>query len=108
MTSYQLRTQHSQPADPVPTVLLDWFAGGASTVQYHGSLRSRLAVPAAALDLLNVAAAVFCVDRLDERPGTWTRTVRLELPVRQLDLWQAVSADFTEAISFLSGDNWQL
>ena len=31
-----------------------------------------------------------------------------ELPVRQLDLWSAVSTDFTGAVSFLSGDNWQL
>lgn len=108
MTSYQLRTQRSQPADPMPTVLLDWFASGQSTIQYRGSLRSRLAVPAAALDLLNVAAAVFCVDRLEERPGTWTRTSHLKLPVRQLDLWQGVSADLTDAVSFLSGDNWQL
>ena len=109
MTSYQLRTQRSQPAESVPTVLLDWFSSGdGSTIQYHGSLRSRLAVPAAGLDLLAVAAAVFCVDRLEERPGTWTRTVRLKLPVRQLGQWQAVSADLTEAISFLSGDNWHL
>jgi 7-cyano-7-deazaguanine synthase in queuosine biosynthesis len=108
MSSYQLRTERSQPADPAPVVLLDWFGGGGSTVQYHGSLRSRLAVPAAALDLLNVAAAVFCVDRLEERPGTWTRTVSLKLPVRQPGLWHAGSGDFTEAVSFLSGDTWHL
>ncbi len=109
MTSYQLRTERSQPADPAPTVLLDWFGNaGGSTIQYRGSLRSRLAVPAAALDLLNVASAVYCVDRLEERPGTWTRTIHLKLPVRQLDPWSAVSTDFTGAVSFLSGDNWQL
>jgi 7-cyano-7-deazaguanine synthase in queuosine biosynthesis len=109
MTSYQLRTERSQPADPAPTVLLDWFGNaGGSTIQYLGSLRSRLAVPAAALDLLNVAAAVFCVDRLEKRPGTWTRTIHLKLPVRQLALWNAVSSDFAGAVSFLSGDKWQL
>ena len=107
MTSYQLRTQRSQTADPVPTVLLDWFESG-STLQYRGSLRSQLAVPAAALDLLNVGAAVYCVDRLEERPATWTRSIHLKLPVRQPDLWNAVSEDFTDAVSFLSGDNWRL
>ncbi len=107
MTSYQLRTERSQPADPTPTVLLDWFGSG-STVQYRGSLRSRLQIPAAALDLLNVAAAVYCVDRLEERQGTWTRSIHLKLPVRQVGLWNTVSADFTKGVSYLSGDNWQL
>src|ERR1017187_7716726 len=109
MTSYELRTQRSQPAEPAPIVLLDWFGNAdGSTIQYRGSLRSRLAVPAAALDLLNIAAAVYCVDRIEERPGTWTRTVHLKLPVQQLDLWNAVSADFADAVSFLSGDNWHM
>ena len=39
MTSYQLRTERGQAADPPPTVLLDWFGSG-STIQYRGSLRS--------------------------------------------------------------------
>lgn len=109
MTSYQLRTQSSQPAARQPAVLLDWFDDAdGSTIQYRGSLRSRLAVPAAASDLLKVAAAVYCVDRLEERPGTWTRSIHLQLPVRQMGQWSVVSAEFTDAVSFLSGDNWYL
>lgn len=107
MTAYQLRTQRTQRADPRPTVLLDWFGSG-STIRYSGSLRSQLAVPPPALDLLNVAAAIFCVDRLEERPGTWTRSIELKLAVRELELWDAVRKDFADAVSFLSGDRWEL
>jgi 7-cyano-7-deazaguanine synthase in queuosine biosynthesis len=107
MTAYQLRTGRDQTADPRPAVLLDWFGSG-STIQYHGSLRSRLMVTVPTLDLLNVAAAIFCVDRLEARPGTWTRSVQLKLPVRQPALWEAVREDFAAAVSFLSGDRWEL
>ena len=110
MTSYQLRTQASQIAAESPTILLDWFDSGRrrSTIQYHGALRSRLAVPAAALDLLKVAAAAYCADRLTERPGTWTRSIDLDIPVREFAAWSAVRDLFVEAVSFLSGDRWQL
>jgi 7-cyano-7-deazaguanine synthase in queuosine biosynthesis len=110
MTSYQLRTQPRQAAAAAPTALLDWFDGSPrhSTIQYRGSLRSRLAIPAAGLDLLKVAAAVYCADRLAERPGTWTRSIQLSVPVREPELWGAVRDQLVEAISFLSGDYWQL
>ena len=106
MTAYQLRTVRGQAAEPRPTVLLDWFGNG-STIQYRGSLRHQLAAPGPALDLLKVAAAIFCVDRLEERPGTWTRAIELKLPVRQFEQWNAARDDFTDAVSFLSGDRWQ-
>jgi 7-cyano-7-deazaguanine synthase in queuosine biosynthesis len=110
VTSYQLRTQPNQAADASPTVLLDWLDSSPhrSTIQYRGSLRSRLVIPAAALDLLKVAAAVYCADRLTERPGTWTRSIEMSIFVRELESWSAVRDQFAEAISFLSGDRWQL
>jgi 7-cyano-7-deazaguanine synthase in queuosine biosynthesis len=110
MTCYQLRTQRSQAVAAAPTVLLDWFdaSHSQSTIQYRGTLRSKLAIPAAALDLLKVAAAVYCADRLTERPGTWTRSIELTAHVREAERWSAVQDQFEETISFLSGDRWQL
>lgn len=110
MTSYQLRTQPHQTPAAAPTDLLDWFdaSHSRSTIQYRGSLRSRLAIPAAALDLLKVAAAVYCADRLTERPGTWTRSIEVSAPVREPDRWDAVRDQLVDTISFLSGDHWQL
>jgi 7-cyano-7-deazaguanine synthase in queuosine biosynthesis len=45
--------------------------------------------------------------RLTERPGTWTRSIDLNVPVREPAVWSAVRDHFAEAISFLSGDRWQ-
>src|SRR2546423_12865548 len=110
MTSYRWRTHPRRAPAAAPTALLDWFdaSHSRSTIQYRGSLRSRLAIPAAALDLLKVAAAVYCADRLTTRPGTWTRSIELNVPVREPELWGAVGDELVEAISFLSGDRWQL
>ena len=89
---------------------MDWFdaSHSQSTIQYRGALRSKLAIPAAALDLLKVAAAVYCADRLTERPGTWTRSIELSAHVREAERWSAVQDQFEETISFLSGDYWRL
>jgi hypothetical protein len=110
MTCYQLRTQPSQAVAAAPAVLLDWFdaSHSQSTIQYRGALRAKLAIPAAALDLLKVAAAVYHADRLTERPGTWTRSIELSAHVREAERWSAVQDQFEETISFLSGDYWRL
>jgi 7-cyano-7-deazaguanine synthase in queuosine biosynthesis len=93
---------------PPPTVLLDWFTDReASTVQVKQSLAWHLAVPAVADDLLKFAAAVYCADRLSVRPGTWTRSIDLRVPVRDVEAWNGVLGDLTEAIAFLSGDRWR-
>jgi 7-cyano-7-deazaguanine synthase in queuosine biosynthesis len=109
VTAYQLRTRRDQrPAAP-STVLLDWFGrGGGSTIQVRSSLRSGLAVSAVAVDLLKAAAAVYCADRLTLRPGTWTRTIELSVPVRDVERWNGTGEALSAAISFLSGDRWQL
>ena len=109
MTAYQLRTRRDQKPAARPTVLLDWFGrGGGSTIQVRSSLRSGLAVPAVAVDLLKAAAAVYCADRLTLRPGTWTRTIELSIPVRDVERWNGTGEALSAAISFLSGDRWQL
>ena len=109
MTGYQLRTQRNQEPKTPPTILLDWFNGsGGSTIQVRSSLRSGLTVPAVAVDLLKAAAAVYCADRLTERPGTWTRNIELSVPVRDVARWNGTRDTLAAAISFLSGDRWQL
>ena len=109
MTTYQLRTRRDQEPKAPPTILLDWFGGsGRSTIQVRSSLRSGLAVPAVAVDLLKAAAAVYCADRLTERPGTWTRDIELSVPVQDVARWNGTRDTLSAAISFLSGDRWQL
>ena len=108
MTAYQLRTRRDQKPEAPPTILLDWFGGDSgSTIQVRSSLRSGLAVPAVAIDLLKAAAAVYCADRLTVRPGTWTRPIKLSVPVRDVERWNGSRKDLSEAVSFLSGERWQ-
>ena len=107
MTAYQLRTRRDQAPDAPPTILLDWFGSRGSTIQVRSSLRSGLAVPAVAVDLLKAAAAVYCADRLTVRPGTWTRDIELRIPVRDVARWNSTHDALSAAISFLSGDRWQ-
>lgn len=109
MTEFLLRTRPDQGAAPRPTVLLDWFdTGGGSTVQARHSLAAGLAPPAVAIDFLRFAAAVYCADRLSERPGTWTRAISLDFPVRGIDTWLSALDDLSAALAFLSGDEWRL
>lgn len=109
MNAFRLRTQPDQPAPNPPTVLLDWFQNGyGSTVQAREEVTSGLTVPDPARDLLGLAAAAYCADRITPRPASWTRQIRLEFPVADRTAWDAVGGHLTEALSFLSGDDWQL
>jgi 7-cyano-7-deazaguanine synthase in queuosine biosynthesis len=107
MTHFQLRTRRNQVALPAPTVLLDW-TGGGSTIQRRHSLTTDLSPPAAAIDFLRFAGAVYCVDKLAARPGTWGRSLSLDIPVRDIERWTAAAPVVAEALSFLSGDQWKL
>lgn len=109
MTDFLLRTRRDQTAPPAPTVLLDWFeSGDGSTIQTNRSLTDHLAPPPVATDFLRFAAAVYCADRLSPRPGTWTRSIALGLPVADIDAWLATTQDLASALGFLSGDEWRL
>lgn len=63
----------------------------------------------AAEDLLAVAIAVYCADRVvmrDEGPDGWTRHIQVDVPVRRPDRWDNDLLE--QAISFLTGDHWRL
>jgi 7-cyano-7-deazaguanine synthase in queuosine biosynthesis len=109
VNAFRLRTDPSQTAPAPPTILLDWFANGfGSTVQVREDLRRRLVVPDPARDLLHLAAAAYCADRLTPRPVGWTREMRLEFPVVDRTAWDDVGERLAGGLSFLSGDDWQL
>jgi 7-cyano-7-deazaguanine synthase in queuosine biosynthesis len=108
MTTFRLRTRRDQQVPPRPTVLLDWFGGGGSTIQARQSLTSGLTPPAVVSDFLRFAAAVYCADRLAVRPGTWTRSIELGFPVHDPDAWRSAGAPLFDALTFLTGDKWKL
>jgi 7-cyano-7-deazaguanine synthase in queuosine biosynthesis len=107
MTNFHLRSRRDQAAPPTPTILLDWFGDG-STIQARENLTTGLTPPSEAMDLLRLAAAVFCVDKLAIRPGTWTRSLTLSVPVHDLDRWTGIAEQLNDMLSFLSGDEWEV
>lgn len=107
MMRFQLRTRGDQAALPAPTVLLDWMGNGP-TIQQRQNLTTHLDPPATAVDFLRFAGAVFCIDKLAPRLGTWTRTLSLDLSARDVDRWAATAPLLADTLSFLSGDKWDV
>ena len=76
-------------------------------------LRSRLTyIPARILDLLEIAAYVFCADRLSFRGASdnvhfdkWTRDLKFIIKVRDYDFWSGpVSRNLSDLLEFVTGD----
>ena len=66
-------------------------------------------VPEVCEDLFIIALSVFAVDKRVPRskfPDAWTRTVRVNIPVLEIEKWEAVKPELEKMLSFLSGDIW--
>jgi 7-cyano-7-deazaguanine synthase in queuosine biosynthesis len=111
MTHLQVRTEPSQ-VDGAADVLLDWFDDRpASTVQYEPDFLKGLEPSPVARDLLRLGGAVYCTDKAVKRAGSadaWTRDLSLQLPVSDVALWESAKDELEKALSFLSGDRWEL
>jgi 7-cyano-7-deazaguanine synthase in queuosine biosynthesis len=112
VTSAVLRTDVTQGAAPAGAVLLDWIPGDPrSTVQSKAAFFRGLVPSAPARDLLIVAVAAYVADRISPRAAmadSWTRDIRLTVPVSADIDWPDASASLKEALDFLSGDRWEL
>lgn len=64
------------------------------------------------IDLAVVAAHVHAADtrisRAHESQDSWTREIRLIIPVHDLDRWSAATGTLTTLLNFLTGDRWVL
>ncbi len=85
---------------------LDHGIGGALT-----SLKGLDVFPSEiGLDLLIVAALVHAADtrisRAEQSQDSWTREIRLVVPVSNPDRWQAAARTLTRTLDFLTGDRW--
>jgi 7-cyano-7-deazaguanine synthase in queuosine biosynthesis len=108
MTRVIERTALTQPK-PSGALLLDWLPRNpaASTIQGPVALTDG-ASSLPSLDLLRIAAGVFCADKLIPRSTTsdgWTRDIELTVPVSNPDLW-ASAQPLTDAVEYLTGDRW--
>jgi hypothetical protein len=87
---------------------LDHGVGGALT-----SLKALGVHPTEmGIDLAVVAAHVHAADtrisRAHESQDSWTREIRLVIPVHDATRWTAAAATLTRLLNFLTGDRWTL
>lgn len=60
-------------------------------------------------DFLVIASSIFCADKRIPRKSysdNWTRTMKLSIPVLELEKWNSVKEELEYTIGFLSGDKW--
>lgn len=64
------------------------------------------------VDLLVVAAHVHAADtrisRFTESDDSWTREIRLVIPVADVEKWRAASNTLKRMLQFLTGDKWEI
>lgn len=80
------------------------------------AIRLARELPATAADLMEIAATVYIIDQQVARPGrpdldtgaTWARELRVEIPVRQPELWNAHGRSLAELLAWLTDDTWTL
>lgn len=95
-----------------PELAIRWLSSRErSTIQLaQGGPLGQLGVHTeAAEDLLAVALATYCADRVvarDTCADGWTRYIHLDVPVRRPDRWDRDLLERT--ISFLTGDHWRV
>ena len=62
-------------------------------------------------DLYVISLCVFAADKRIPRnrtPDGWTRGMHLNIPVLEEEKWNSVKKDLEKALSYLSGDIWEL
>jgi 7-cyano-7-deazaguanine synthase in queuosine biosynthesis len=121
MAAYALRA-HLGPLDPLPAsptggATVDLMAGKRSLAHGIGramadAARLGMAPSEVALDLLILAALVYAADTRIPRAAfaqdSWSREIRLELPVRDPARWAAAAPLLRRLLRFLSGDIWEI
>ena len=63
------------------------------------------------IDFLFISTVVYCIDKLIPRSlsiDNWTRQLQVEIPVSKPKLWSQNADNFNSAISFLTGDFWNI
>ncbi len=109
--SFQLEDQSSTP------LRLTYFENDSN----EGLVKSHIVkkvqhslpfMPNTVKDLMNLGHVVYSSDQLISRRihgfDSWSRHLKLHLPVFDLTLWENAKSDIEEILSYLSGDKWEL
>jgi hypothetical protein len=111
MPNYLLTTDPAESPQDDETPFL-WHSGADSSflTNVTPELSEFGMVPAPNIDFVAVAVAVWAADRSTLRQGggsNWNkRQIALRIPVHDPNAWTAVLSDLTDAIDFLTGDDW--
>lgn len=87
---------------------LDHGIGGALTsLMQHGVFPTEIGI-----DLLVLAAHVHAADtrisRIEQSQDSWTREIRLVIPVSNPVTWRAAASTLKKMLDFLTGDRWEI
>jgi len=97
-------------AETTNATVLNWGPGSpAANIDCKTEFFSGWRPTRPASDLFLLAAAAYCVDKVsprDEAPDGWTRDLGLAVPVATPGQFPA--GPFARALSFLTGDRWQI
>jgi 7-cyano-7-deazaguanine synthase in queuosine biosynthesis len=109
---FRVRTRKGETIPVGDVVLLDWLPGSAArTIDFEPRFLAGLAPKPEAYELLRLACAVYCADRIALRrdaPDHWTRELELYLPVSDPGRWNEAAPHLVRALEFLSDDSWRL
>jgi large-conductance mechanosensitive channel len=88
-------------------------AGLSSTVNInYSTLLDKCDVPNdVSIDFLFISTIIYCIDKLIPRSHSidnWTRQLQTEIPVADSNLWNDIRDTLNKAISFLTGDLWNI
>ncbi len=102
----------SAAGTPPADLLIGWHGEQANISAHLGSLRARgePELPTAALDLLDIAVALFAADIAVKRGERerWPRSFELSIPVRDASLWRALTPDLHRLVHELARDSVRL
>ncbi len=75
-------------------------------------LRANLNPSPTVLDFLSIAKSAYVADQLISRSLygylSWSRSIKLHIPVSSEKKWNSVKEQIEETLSFLSGDKWEI
>ena len=89
-------------------------SNGNSNVRFHTDTLigdCKISNNKLAKDLLNIAIAIYCADKMilrEEAYDGWTRFITLYIPVSDTKIWEGQKDLLLDAIRFLSGDYWEI
>lgn len=107
------RTRGSEAMGSEVTRLLDWFGRAQGpTVDFHGTYFDGPKLSELGEGLLLLGGSVYCADRIANRSDapfdSWRRRITLQIGLSQPDAWRAGLDPLTDALDFLSGDDWEI